>query len=199
MKLSRTRLSVLLSSVSALAVLAACGGGGSSSPTAPVTTQPTSATTTTQPTATPTPNTSATPWDCNRAELAGGPVVTYRFKLKAIRRDGAFIEGPPEGSDFQRDSQGRIIVRVGDFLTFDSTQKNGSGQICQWDDDPRWSVSNRSVFSERTEASRQTTACNFLLRGDVVRTGEFTVDASLDGINGETVYERDDVVTLIAR
>lgn len=194
---SRTRPAILVSSFSALIVLAACGGGGSSSPTTPGTTPPVAATPTPSATATPTP--SGTPWDCNRSTLAGGPVATYRFKLKAIRRDGVFIEGPPEGSDFARDNQGRIIVRVGDFLTFDSTQKNGSNQICQWNNDPRWSVSDRGVFSERTDASRQTTACGFLLRGDVVRTGAFEVDASLDGVNGETVYERTDTVTLIAR
>lgn len=195
---SRTRPAVLFSSLSALILLAACGGGGSSSPTSPVTTTPPVAATPT-PSATATPTPSGTPWDCNRSALPAGPVVTFRFKLKAIRRDGNFIEGPPEGPDFQRDSQGRIIVRVGDFLTFDSTQKNGSNNICQWNSDPRWSVSDRSVFSERTDASRQTTACGFLLRGDVVRTGELEVDASLDGIEGETVYERADTVRLIAR
>lgn len=193
----RTRPAVLFSSFSALILLAACGGGGSSSPTSPVTTTPPVAATPT-PSATASPTPSGTPWDCNRSTLAPGPVATYRFKLKAIRRDGVFIEGPPEGPDFQRDSQGRIMVRVGDFLTFDSTQKNGSGDQCQWENDPRWSVDG-NAFSVRTEASRQTTACNFLLRGDVVRTGEFTVDASLDGINGETVFERDSVLVLIAR
>lgn len=193
---SRTRPAILFSSLSALILLAACGGGGSSSPTSPATTTPPVAATPT-PSATATP--SGTPWDCNRSALPAGPVVTYRFKLKAIRRDGVFIEGPPEGPDFSRDSQGRIIVRVGDFLTFDSTQKNGSNNICEWDNDPSWSVSDRRVFSERTEASRQTTACGFLLRGDVVGTGELEVDASLDGIDGETVFERANVVRLIAR
>lgn len=193
---SRTRPAILFSSLSALILLAACGGGGSSSPTSPATTTPPVAATPT-PSATATP--SGTPWDCNRSALPAGPVVTYRFKLKAIRRDGVFIEGPPEGPDFSRDSQGRIIVRVGDFLTFDSTQKNGSNNICEWDNDPSWSVSDRRVFSERTEASRQTTACGFLLRGDVVGTGELEVDVSLDGIDGETVFERANVVTLIAR
>lgn len=196
---SRTRPAVLFSSLSVLILLAACGGGGASSPTTPGTTPPVAATPTPTPTAAATPTPSGTPWDCFRSTLAPGPVVTYRFKLKAIRRDGVFIEGPPEGPEFPVDSAGRIQVRVGDFLTFDSTQKNGSGDQCQWQNDVRWSVSDGSVFSVRTEASRQTTACSFLLRGDVVARGVFTVDASLDGVDGETIYGRNPDLTLSAR
>jgi hypothetical protein len=197
-----SRISLLGVPLSALLVLSACGGG-SNLPTTPGTTPPPPTTTATpQPTPTPTPTPeptpTATPFDCNRDTLAPGPVVTYRFKLKVIRRNGNVIEGPPEGDEFPTDGHGRIIVHEGDFLVFDSTQKNANGRPCQWENDPGWWTSDESILSERTEASRQTTSCGFLLRADVIGTGEFEVDAWLDGVDAETVYGHDPVLRLVA-
>lgn len=184
-----------LVALTAAGTLVACGGGGGGTPTNPSTPPPT-----TQPpataTPTPTPSPTATPYDCDRETLAAGPVAQYRFKLKVIRRNGDFIEGPPEGDPFPTDSEGRILVQVGDFLVFDSTQKNAGGEQCQWQNDPVWSISDTGIFSERTDASRETTACGFLLRGDVIRKGVFEIDAMLDGVDGDTVYGHDPVLVL---
>jgi len=191
------RAALFLSPLIAGSLFASGCGGGSASPTTPGTT-PSTPPTTTAPQPTPTPAPSATPYDCDRSSLEPGPVSTYRFKLKVIRRDGNFIEGPPEGDPFPTDDEGRIIVRVGDFIVFDSTQKNAAGLQCQWQNDPEWTVTG-DVLGVRTEASRETTACGFLLRADVDRKGEFSVDAALDGIDGETVYGREPVLRLVAR
>lgn len=187
---------LLLTVVGLVAAFSACGGDSASSPT-PATTLPSTSTTTT--TLGPAPSASPTPYDCNRTSLPAGPVATYRYKLKVIWRGEDYIEGPPEGAEFPTDDEGRIIVRVGDFIVFDSTQKNGSGEICQWRDDPRWTVIDpEGVLSIRDEASRKTTACGFLLRADVMRKGAFTVDASLDGVDGETIYGRQPQLELVA-
>src|SRR5207249_3112919 len=82
---------------------------------------------------------------------------------------------------FPQDSQGRYRVNPGDFIVFDSTQKNAEGEECQWINDPVWTVDDAPNAADRKPSSNP-----FLLRIDVVRTGQFTVTASLEGITAPT-------------
>ena len=166
--------------------------GDSSTLTTPATPPPTTA-----PTVTPTPAPQATPFDCNRSDHPPGPVTSYMFKLKLLRRGDQVIEGPPEGAPFPTDAQGRVFVRVGDFLVFDSTQRNGSKQESQWTNDPQWVVDDPGGILQVREASRETTACGFLYRADAVGRGQFTITTSIDGVQGIAFFALTESLTFI--
>ena len=51
------------------------------------------------------------------------------------------------------------------------------GKECQWVSDPVWNVDDPANAMDRKPGSNA-----FLLRVDIIRTGQFTVTASLDGI-----------------
>jgi hypothetical protein len=101
-------------------------------------------------------------------------VARYNIKLHSVRQpNGTELEEP-----FPQDSQGRYRVNPGDFIVFDSTQKNADGEECQWLNDPVWKVEDPANAVDRKPSSNP-----FLLRVDIVRTGQFIVTASLDGID----------------
>jgi hypothetical protein len=132
--------------------------------------------TTTQPIpevqATPTPPTSADPRD----SLAPGPVVRYTIKVRSID-NGDFNYRDPE-----QDADGNWIVHADEFVVFDSTQKNGAGELCKWVNPPKWTVDDpNSVF--RIRGSSQP----FLLRADVTKKGVVRVSASIDGIDSNVL------------
>ena len=159
-----------LSVAVACALLWSCGGGGS--PTQPTPTPLPTATPTPAPVPTPTPAPTPTPSDYFDT-LAPGPVARYNIKLHSVRQpNGTELEEP-----FPQDSQGRYRVNPGDFIVFDSTQKNANGDECQWLNDPVWTVDDPANVMDRKPSSN-----SFLLRVDIIRTGQFTVTASLDGI-----------------
>jgi hypothetical protein len=100
-------------------------------------------------------------------------VVRFNIKLHSVRQpNGTELEEP-----FPQDSTGRYIVNPGDFIVFDSKQKNADGEECQWVSDPVWKVEDEARVMDRRGSSNP-----FLLRVDIVRTGSFTVTASVDGI-----------------
>jgi hypothetical protein len=130
---------------------------------------------------------------------AEGPVVSFRIKVRIIRKpNGNIISGPPEG-DLPKDALGRVMVERGDFVVMDGTQKNAGNQPCQWKNDPVWRLTDPGGVLSVRSSSRQTNACGFLLRTDVERTGVVQVDASLDGIEADTAFDREPEIVLIAR
>ena len=153
------------------ALLLSCGGG---SPTQPSPTPTPAPIPTPTPAATPTPAPDPTPTPPSYYDnLAPGPVVRYNIKLHSVRKpDGTELEEP-----FPQDDQGRYRVNPGDFIVFDSTQKNANGDECQWINDPVWTVDDPANAMDRRPSSNA-----FLLRVDIIRTGQFVVTASLDGI-----------------
>jgi hypothetical protein len=162
----RSSLSVAV----ACALLWSCGGGGS--PTEPSPTPIPTATPTPAPVPTPTPAPTPTPPDYFNT-LAPGPVTRYNIKLHSVlRQDGTQLEEP-----FPQDNNDRYMVMPGDFIVFDSTQKNAQGEECQWLNDPVWNVVDPSNAMARRPSSNP-----FLLRVDIVRNGTFTVSASVDGV-----------------
>ena len=165
---AKSSLSVFL----ACAALVSCGGGSSPTQPSPIPTPTPAPIATPTPTPTPAPAPTPTPPDYFDS-LAPGPVARYNIKLHSVRRpDGTELEEP-----FPQDSDGRYRVLVGDFLVFDSTQKNAQGEECQWINDPVWKIDDPNRVMDRRGSSNA-----FLLRLDIVRTGRFVVTASLDGI-----------------
>jgi hypothetical protein len=119
--------------------------------------------------------------------------------VRIIRKpNGSIISGPPEG-DLPKDALGRIMVERGDFVVMDGTQKNAGNQPCQWQHDPVWRITDPSGVLSVRSSSRETNACGFLLRTDVDRAGVVEVDASLDGIEADTAFDREPEIVLIAK
>jgi len=157
----------------ACALLSSCGGGSSPTQTTPTPTPAPIATPTPAATPAPAPTPTPTPLPDYYDTLAPGPVARYNFKLHSVRKpDGTELEEP-----FPQDNQGRYRVGPGDFIVFDSTQKNAAGEECQWLNDPVWKVDDPNRVMDRRGSSNP-----MLLRVDIIRTGSFTVTASLDGI-----------------
>jgi hypothetical protein len=161
----------------ACALLSSCGGGGS--PTQPTPTTPAPiATPTPAPTPNPAPTPTPTPTPDYYDTLAPGPITRYNIKLHSVLKpNGTQLEEP-----FPQDNQGRYRVGPGDFIVFDSTQKNAEGNECQWVSDPVWKVEDNNRVMDRRPSSNP-----FLLRVDIIRTGSFTVTASVDGIQAPQV------------
>jgi hypothetical protein len=156
----------------ACALLSSCGGGSPTQPIATPTPAPI-ATPTPEATPAPAPTPTPTPVPDYYDTLAPGPVTRYNIKLHSVLQpNGTQLEEP-----FPQDNQGRYRVNPGDFIVFDSTQKNAEGNECQWLSDPVWTVDDPANAMDRRPSSNP-----FLLRVDIVRTGQFTVTASVDGV-----------------
>jgi hypothetical protein len=159
--------SALVLSVLAAVALAACGGS-SSSPTQPGPQSPGPG-----PTATPRP--SATPVPNPTAHLAPGPVERYTIKVHSIDVDGG---GGQNFREPTQDREGRWTIRVGEFVQLDSSQKNGSNQLCQTQGLPGWTLDDGNSIVRRRDGQPNP----FVLRIDAVAAGEVAVFASVDGV-----------------
>src|SRR5687768_5681638 len=141
-----------------VAFLAGCGGGGSPAGPGP---RPTPVpTATAAPTPTPTPD--------PRANLANGPVVNYRIKVRS-NAPCHDIENP-SCSTYRpkvQEPDGAWLVCRGDFLVLDSNQANSQGQECKWINDPVYSVTDPSGVFNRLGSTNP-----FFLRTDITAEGD---------------------------
>jgi hypothetical protein len=86
--------------------------------------------------------------------------------------------------DALQDADGRWIVRPGERVDFDSTQKNSSGEICRWDTDPQWYVDGVSIPPEALSGPvyRRGSSQPFLLKLTIESRAVFEVQAQIDGV-----------------
>jgi hypothetical protein len=169
-------LSRSLTCAAAVALMAGCGGGGSPAAPGP---SPTPV-----PTPTPAPTPTATPDP--RANLANGPVVNYRIKVRSIAPCHD-IENP-SCSTYRpkvQEPDGAWLVCRGDFLVLDGNQANAQGQECKWINDPVYSVTDPSGVFNRLGSTNP-----FFLRTDITAEGDVTVYATLDGIQSNVLKIR---------
>jgi hypothetical protein len=172
-----TRTLKFLCGAAALGAFTAACGGGSSSPTTPGAGPQTPGAT---PAATPKPAPAPTPDP--RIGLAPGPVTRYTIKVRTVNNG----EREPE-----QDAQGRYIVHPGERVDFDSTQKNAGGEICQWINNPEWTINQGACPMESTCANgvvfRRGSSQPFLLKTTIQQTGGFNIQASIDGVVSNTL------------
>jgi hypothetical protein len=164
--------SALAVSLVAAVTVSACGGG-SSSPTQPGPQSP-------GPTPTATPRPAPTPIPNPTANLAPGPVERYTIKVHSIDVDGG------GGQNFRQptqDREGRWTLRVGEFVQLDSSQKNGSNQLCQTQGLPTWTLDDGNSILRRRDGQPNP----FVLRIDAVSAGEVTVFATVDGVSSNSL------------
>jgi hypothetical protein len=170
-----TRSLKVLSGLAALGAFTAACGGGSSSPTTPTHGAP-------PPAAAATPKPAPTPTPDPRIGLPAGPVTRFAIKVRTVNNG----ERDPE-----QDSSGRFIVHPGERVDFDSTQKNAGGEICQWIQDPEWTINGAACPMESNCANgilfRRGSSQPFLLKLTMENTGTFTVQASIDGVTSNVL------------
>jgi hypothetical protein len=165
--MKRPALSRILSGV-LIASVAACGGGGASNPTPPVTTP--------SPVALPSPSPLPSSAPDPRDGLPAGPVTQAHIGIRSIDTGGFNYRDP------KQDADGNWIVHPGEFVVFDLTQRNGAGEKCQWIKDPEWFVNDEAgVISLRGSSNL------FLLRVDVLKKGFVEIEATIDGIDTNVV------------
>jgi hypothetical protein len=160
-----------------VAVLAACGGGGSTSDPQANPVAPSAAA------ATPTPRPAPTPTPDPRLGLPPGPVVRFTIKVRTVDNGTR---------DPEQDAQGRFVVFVGERVDFDSTQKNATGDICAWTDNPTWFVNDRDLPEETSTGVvlRRGSSQPFLLKLTMEGTGSFSVRAHIDGVDSNVLEMR---------
>ena len=171
-KSSRTCLAGLILVVT----LSGCGGGGSSSPTGP---KPV-------PTPTPAPQATPTPAPDPRDSLPPGPVASYFVKVRSI-------QGPlGDYRDIGQDpATGHWIVYKGDFVVFDSDQRNAAGDKCKWVNDPHWFIDGMDIPEQTLHPNgivfRKGSSNPFLLRTDMADDGEFRLMGRVDGVDSNEI------------
>jgi hypothetical protein len=168
MFLPARRAAVLLAF--ALAGSIACGGGGS--PVAPGP-NPNPA-----PTAAPTPVPTPTPDP--RAGLSPGPITRFTIKPRSVE---------PDVPDPTQDAQGRFILRRGQRIDVDGTQKNASNEICAWINPPVYLVNDQNMPFETSNGVvfRRGSSQPFLLKLTTEGQGTFGVRGSIDGTDSNVL------------
>jgi hypothetical protein len=104
-------------------------------------------------------------------------VARYTIKVRSIDQGNFSYRDP-----FQ-DSVGRWVVYPGEFLVFDSTQKNAGGELCTWVNDPKWSLEDPTGVLELRPGQNNP----FLLRTDVKKKGEMSLSATIDGVQSNVL------------
>jgi hypothetical protein len=162
--------SVRVAAVAALAALsaAACGGGGSPAGPNP---NPNPA-----PTAAPTPAPTPDP----RIGLAPGPIVRFTIKPRIVE---------PDVRDPAQDAQGRFIVRRGERVDVDGTQKNSSNEICAWINPPAYLINdqNQAFNTSNGVVYRRGSSQPFLLKLTIENPGTFVVRGAIDGVDSNVL------------
>jgi hypothetical protein len=169
-----SRISLVAAGLCA-ALLAGCGGGTSTTPSAPSAVAPSA-----PPTPQPTPRPGPTPTPDPRLQLAPGPVARFAIKVRTINNGER---------DAVPDDQGRFIVHPGERADFDSTQKNAGDQICQWVNDPVWLIDGHNVplESDAGIVYRRGSSQPFLLKLTIQKTGVFEVQGAIDGVSSNVL------------
>ena len=153
--------------ISALAVAfglsaAACGGG--SSPAGPG----------------PAPTPSPTPTPDPRVGMPVGPITSFTIEPRIVEPDVRFPA---------RDAQGRFILFREERVDVDGTQRNASNQICAWINPPTYLINGLSVAFNTSNGVvyRRGSSQPFLLKLNMERPGTFSVRATIDGVQSNTL------------
>ena len=161
--------SLRTAAVAALAVTAAaCGGGGSPAGPDP---NPNPA-----PTVAPTPAPTPDP----RVNMPPGPITRFTIKPRIVE---------PDVRDPAIDAQGRFILRRGERVDVDGTQKNASNEICRWINPPVYLINdqNQAFNTSNGVVYRRGSSQPFLLKLTIENPGSFSVRGAIDGIDSNVL------------
>ncbi|HEY3120262.1 MAG TPA: hypothetical protein VGL15_06535 [Vicinamibacteria bacterium] len=84
-----------------------------------------------------------------------------------------------------QDPDGAWVVCRGDFLVFDSDQRNATGDKCKFINLPVWTVRDPDAVLNQLGSTEP-----FLNRNDVMKAGEVTVSGRIDGIDSNVLRVR---------
>ena len=171
------RFALKLLTLAACGLAVSCGGSDPAGPTGPTgatagnptptPTQPPAGTATPRPTEAPDP----------REGLPEGPIVTMTVKLRPVDRCrlcGEFRSASQEN--------GRWVLYTGEWVVFDSDQRNEKGDKCRWVSFPEWDLDDpHDVLYVRGSSEP------FLLKAEVVKEGIVPVWATIDGVKSNVL------------
>ena len=120
------RLPAVLLAMALGGLTAACGGG--SSPAGPEPNPGGTPAPTPRPVPTPTPD--------PRVNMPNGPISRFTIKPRIVE---------PDVRDPEIDGQGRFILRRGERVDVDGTQKNAANEICKWINEPAYLVNDQAM------------------------------------------------------
>ena len=132
-------------------------------------------------TAGPPPSPSTPPSSDPRASLAPGPVTRVTLYIYQQYRDGNPNSGGTQ-KDKVQDDQGRWVMNVNDFIVFDSSQRNASGELCQYRNPPAYELDDPDGIVMVRSSSNP-----FLYRVEVKEKGEFSLFSTVDNINSNNL------------
>lgn len=132
-----------------------------------------------QPPATPPPSTPSSPRPSPTPQgLAQGPVAQLKAYIKTVETE----QGSRQYRPGEQDKDGNWVLHPGEFVVFDLTQRNASGQICGWVDDPVWSVKDPDGVLQVRESSHP-----FFLRVNIDHKGYFELQGAMDGMDSNVL------------
>ena len=168
--LHSVRLPAALLAVSMAGLTAACGGGNS--PVEPGPNPGASPAATPRPAPTPTPD--------PRIGLATGPITRFTIKPRIVE---------PDVRDPATDAQGRFILRRGERVDVDGTQKNASNEICRWINPPIYLINeqNQPFNTSNGVVYRRGSSQPFLLKLTIENPGSFSVRGTIDGVDSNVL------------
>jgi hypothetical protein len=126
--------------------------------------------------AAPTPGPSSAPGPPRASptppDLAPGPVTQVKAYIKSIDT------GQFDYRNAEQDADGNWIVHPGEFVVFDMTQRNGGGLICNWINDPQWTLDDPDGILHLKDGTNSP----FFLRVVIDHKGHFELFGEMDGI-----------------
>jgi hypothetical protein len=107
--------------------------------------------------------------------MSPGPIVRFTIKPRIVE---------PDVRDPLTDAQGRFILRRGERVDVDGTQKNSSNEICAWIDQPVYLINGQSMAFNTSNGViyRRGSSQPFLLKLTIERAGAFSVQGTIDGV-----------------
>lgn len=168
----------ILSALGALGILCACGGD-SGNPTEPqATATPTPVAATATPVATNPPTTPSEPEvceDCNPGPVASVGARVFYAGDKPLNQGGTKRCGADDPTCYDSASNNDVVF-ANEFVIFDVTPRNSSGQKCCRDSAVNWQFENRELFEHVVGSNK------FQYRVYARRRGIAQVYVLIDGV-----------------
>jgi len=112
--------------------------------------------------------------------MPAGPITSFTIEPRIVEPD---VRTPA------RDGQGRFILFREERVDVDGTQRNAAGQICAWVSPPVYLVNGQPMAFNTGNGVifRRGSSQPFLLKMNMDGRGAFSVRATIDGVQSNTL------------
>jgi len=130
------------------------------------------------PTPPPPPPPTPAPTPDPQGGLAAGPVASVKVTIHTVE----ISHGSQQFRDAQKDSSGRFVLYVGEWVVLDSTQRNAAGLICRWRHNPEYFWDNDDGMMDIRQSTEP-----FFFKFLVAKAGIAQVTSRIDGIESNDI------------